>query len=65
MIFPLFFLQQVLQHVVEHGPQYTEQEYTNLLALSHRSERGAKEGALPERLGKLSDILVKYDAHIW
>jgi hypothetical protein len=56
--------QEVLKHVVEHGPQFSEQEYTNLLALSYRSEIGAREGALQERLGKLADILVKYDSFV-
>ncbi|KAK2138738.1 hypothetical protein LSH36_2505g00001 [Paralvinella palmiformis] len=56
--------EEILKHIVEHGPQFTEQEYTNLLALSYRSKRGLPEAVLDETLRKLSDILVKYDTFV-
>ena len=46
---------------MERGPQFTEHEYTNLLSLAHRSERGTSEEELEKRLEKLKNILQDFE----
>lgn len=47
---------------MERGPQFTEPEYTNLLQLAHRSQRGAKDEDLKKRLDRLQDILTELES---
>jgi exocyst complex component 4 len=51
------WLQEILKVIMERGPQFTEQEYTTLLSLNHRSLRSAKEGGIQSILDALSRIL--------
>lgn len=64
--YELLYLNQdeLLKVIVERGPQFTEQEYINLLSLKNRSERSFKEEDLPKVLTKLSDILNEYDSSV-
>ena len=48
--------------IVERRPQFTEQEYNNLLSLAHRSKRGSKEEDLTEISAKLEEVLKDYAA---
>ena len=45
---------------MERGPQYTEPEYTALLGLAHRSERGVSLGTQKQRFTKLEEILTEF-----
>lgn len=47
---------------MERGQQFTEQEYINLLSLSHRSERGVSDEELKRRIDKLKDILTELES---
>ena len=58
----LFFPQDIVSTIMERGQQFTEQEYTNLLSLAHRSERGASDEELTKRIDKLKDILTELES---
>lgn len=47
---------------MERGQQFTEQEYTNLLSLAHRSDRAANDEELTSRIEKLKDILTELES---
>jgi len=55
-------LQEILKALVARGPQFSEQEYANLLGLAYRSERGASDINLPQLCKRLEEILSEYDS---
>jgi exocyst complex component 4 len=50
-------LQEILNGVMEKGPQFSELEYMNALQLVHRSQTEPNYGAINTHLSRLSDIL--------
>jgi len=50
----------ILKAIIDKGQQFSEQEYTILLNLSHRSEYAPAESDLVRRLNKLRSILDQY-----
>ncbi|GLH06245.1 Exocyst complex component 4 [Gryllus bimaculatus] len=57
--FELFYLtpEEILNNVMEKGPQFSELEYMNAFQLIHRSMPDADYGAINIHLSRLSDIL--------
>lgn len=57
--FELFFLtpEEILNGIVEKGPQFSELEYMNAFQLLHRSRKGADKSSVTVHLERLSDIL--------
>lgn len=55
-------LQEILKALVARGPQFSEQEYANLLGLAYRSERGASDINLSQLCKRLEEILSEYDS---
>ena len=51
--------QEILDVIKERGPIFSEHQYSNLIALAHRSQRGAKEEDLELIQMKLKDILTQ------
>ncbi len=56
--------QEIIGQIAEKGAQFGEQQYTNLLSLAHRSQRGAKEEELNTQLNKLKDILTELESTV-
>ena len=61
----LHIFQEILKSIVERGAQFSEHEFTNLLALAHRSERGAKEDEFSHTLKRLEQILTEHESTAW
>ena len=61
----LFCEQDILKLLMERGPQFSEHEYTTLLSLKHRSQRGARDEDLTTVLQSLSDILTDETSSVW
>lgn len=57
--FELFFLtpEEILNGIVEKGPQFSELEYMNAFQLLHRSKKSADKSSVTVHLERLSDIL--------
>ena len=53
----MFISQEILDVIKERGSQFSEHQYSNLIALAHRSQRGAREEDLELIEWKLKDIL--------
>ena len=51
----------ILKVTLERGPQFSEQQYVNLLTLAQRSGRAGSEQDLDSRLARLSGILKDYE----
>ncbi|ELT88409.1 hypothetical protein CAPTEDRAFT_172210 [Capitella teleta] len=50
---------EILKVIMERGPQFTEQEYTTLLSLNHRSMRAPKDQEVSATLDALGRILTE------
>ena len=55
-------LQEILRVVMEHGPQFSEQQYVNLLTLAQRSGRAGSEEQLTSRIERLKHMLKEYES---
>ena len=47
---------------MEHGPQFSEQQYVNLLTLAQRSGRAGSEEQLTSRIERLKHMLKEYES---
>lgn len=52
-----FFLQEILNGIVDKGPEFSELEYMNAFQLLNRSKAGKELGSVSVHLERLSDIL--------
>uniref|UniRef100_A0A6A7G535 Exocyst complex component Sec8 n=4 Tax=Hirondellea gigas TaxID=1518452 RepID=A0A6A7G535_9CRUS len=57
--YEMFYMtpQEVLNQIVNRGPQFSELEYMNALQLLHRSNPGVSKQSLQQNLQRLSEIL--------
>ena len=55
-------MQEILRVVMEHGPQFSEQQYVNLLTLAQRSGRAGSEEQLTSRIERLKHMLKEYES---
>lgn len=60
-----WFAQDILNRVLEEGPEFSELEYMNAFQLIHRSQGSVDPSALQRHLQRLSDILGEVGVTVW